>query len=83
MSIQGELWENKTGPIVTIAQIQDLRTDKKDLSEYKEIVVKEEHGASGRVFYNEFELIEKIKALVKAEGNDATLGEKIREMFPL
>lgn len=32
-------------------------------------------------FYNEFELIEQIKALVKKEGNDFELGGEIRKMF--
>ena len=32
-------------------------------------------------FYNEFELIEKIKALIKTIGNDQELGEQVRKLI--
>lgn len=32
-------------------------------------------------FYNEFELIEKVKALVKEIGNDQELGQQVRKLI--
>lgn len=59
--------------------INDLRGEDKE-GTYKVINTKEEPSYK-RPFFNEFELIEKIKALVKKEGNDFILGEEIRKMF--
>lgn len=67
--------------------IQDLRTNKEDRTEYKVINVEVPAmafiGGEKKRFYNEYELVERIKALVKKEGNDATLGEEVRKLFPL
>ena len=58
---------------------------KKDIGGLDEMVLKRELEKANenikKPFYNEFELIEKIKALVKKEGNDFELGGEIRKMF--
>lgn len=58
--------------------INDLRGEDKE-GTYKVINTKE--APLEKPFYNEFELIKKIKALVKKEGNDFELGGEIRKMF--
>lgn len=58
--------------------INDLRGEDGE-GTYRVINTKEEPHK--KPFFNEFELIEKIKALVKKEGNDFELGGEIRKMF--
>lgn len=52
--------------------INDLREEEK-MGTYKVINTKK--------FYNEFELLEKIKELVKKEGNDQELGSVVRKLI--
>lgn len=56
--------------------IQDLRTDKKDLSEHKVFKVEEK-----KPFYNEFEKGERLQKLIKETPNNDELGEIVRREY--